>query len=116
MLASYSFGELETPSEQRQALKAMWQATSDILIIVEPGTPAGSGLVRAARAQVGLSYACKDNHCEVSRGMWPLLQCNYCMFHTCMGSFRCISDGSMVLKVVQIIELKKKEDWLVLVI
>ena len=30
----------------------MWQATSDILVIVEPGTPAGSGLVRAARAQV----------------------------------------------------------------
>lgn len=52
MLASYSFGELAGPSEQRQALKAMWQATADILVIVEPGTPAGSGLVRAARAQV----------------------------------------------------------------
>ena len=52
MLVSYSFGELAGPSEQRQALKAMWQATADILVIVEPGTPAGSGLVRAARAQV----------------------------------------------------------------
>lgn len=52
MLASYSFGELSGPREQRQALKAMWQATDDMLVIIEPGTPAGSGLVRAARAQV----------------------------------------------------------------
>ena len=52
-MASYSLGELENAAEQRRALQALWQATADVLVLIEPGTPAGSALVRAARAQVG---------------------------------------------------------------
>lgn len=72
VLASYSFGELATPSEQRQALKAMWQATSDILVLVEPGTPAGSGLIRAARAQVACSTPSLEAGSSCSRS-WILV-------------------------------------------
>lgn len=52
VVASYSLGDLENAAEQRRALKALWQATEDVLVLIEPGTPSGSALIRAARAQV----------------------------------------------------------------
>lgn len=52
VVASYSLGELQSPADQRRALKALWDATADVLVLVEPGTPSGSALVRAARATV----------------------------------------------------------------
>lgn len=52
VIASYSLGELEAPLEQKRALRALWRATADTLVIIEPGTPLSSSLVRAARQQV----------------------------------------------------------------
>lgn len=51
VIASYCLGELE-PLEQQRAVRALWQATGKMLILVEPGTPSSSALVRAARQEV----------------------------------------------------------------
>ena len=55
VVASYSLGELPNAAEQRRALKALWDATEDILVLIEPGTPSGSAFVRSARSQVSCS-------------------------------------------------------------
>lgn len=45
----YVLGELNT-SQRQQLLTQAWQATSRVLLIVEPGTPRGFELILAARA------------------------------------------------------------------
>jgi ribosomal protein RSM22 (predicted rRNA methylase) len=51
VIASYALGEL---SEDRTAaaVNEFWRSTEDLLLIVEPGTPAGFAVVRRARAQL----------------------------------------------------------------
>ncbi|MFN0111518.1 MAG: small ribosomal subunit Rsm22 family protein [Blastocatellia bacterium] len=51
MICSYSLGEIE-PAAAKKILKAAWQATKQILIVVEPGTTKGFETVRAARDQL----------------------------------------------------------------
>ncbi len=51
VLFSYSFGELSS-SARKRILKLAWEATKQVLLIVEPGTPAGFERILAARADL----------------------------------------------------------------
>ncbi|OQW61391.1 MAG: SAM-dependent methyltransferase [Proteobacteria bacterium SG_bin9] len=51
VVASYAIGEMEETG-QRKLVEAMWAKTRGLLVIVEPGTPAGYDRVIAARAQL----------------------------------------------------------------
>lgn len=48
VVASYALGELE-PNDARETLKAAWAAAQTALVVVEPGTMAGFGLIRLLR-------------------------------------------------------------------
>lgn len=47
-IASYALGEL-TPDEQLQVLARVWPSTSQMLVLIEPGTPAGFKRILAWR-------------------------------------------------------------------
>lgn len=51
VIASYAIGELDEAG-QRKLVDAMWAKTKSLLVLVEPGTPAGYDRVIAARAQL----------------------------------------------------------------
>ncbi len=53
VVAAYVVGELADAQERRRVVRALWERTADLLVIVEPGTPIGSANVREARSQVG---------------------------------------------------------------
>ncbi|MGE0670994.1 MAG: small ribosomal subunit Rsm22 family protein [Parachlamydiales bacterium] len=48
VLASFALGEFQEP-DWRKTLLSMWQATRKFLIIIEPGTPRGFGMIRKMR-------------------------------------------------------------------
>jgi ribosomal protein RSM22 (predicted rRNA methylase) len=50
-IACYSLSELD-PGERIGAVDALWRASRAALIVIEPGTPAGFAVVRAARERV----------------------------------------------------------------
>jgi len=52
VVAAYVLGELGGPGERARAVAALWARTGGALVLLEPGTPAGSAAVRDARAQV----------------------------------------------------------------
>ncbi len=51
VIASYVIGELDAASQAGVA-EALWRATTDTLLVVEPGTPAGHARLMALRAQL----------------------------------------------------------------
>ena len=51
VVASYALGEA-SEAEQAGLLRRLWAHTRSFLIIIEPGTPKGSAIVRAARRRV----------------------------------------------------------------
>lgn len=51
VIACYSLNELDM-SQQVAAAKRLWQLSLSMLVIIEPGTPAGFATVRAARAVI----------------------------------------------------------------
>jgi ribosomal protein RSM22 (predicted rRNA methylase) len=51
VIASYAIGEL-APDALAHAADALWAATADVLVVVEPGTPAGFARIRALRAHL----------------------------------------------------------------
>ena len=55
VVATYVLGELGDAKERAAAVAALWARTEGVLVLVEPGTPAGSAAVREARAQSGRS-------------------------------------------------------------
>lgn len=55
MVASYVIGELRSDAERRRVVSALWQRTSGLLVLLEPGTPVGSANIREARSQVPLA-------------------------------------------------------------
>lgn len=52
VVASYALGELLTPSERVTVVRQLWALTSDVLVLIEPGTPQGSRTVRESRAHI----------------------------------------------------------------
>ena len=50
--AGYVLCELGSEEERRRAVEGLWQRTRHMLVLMEPGTPSGSAIVRAARQQV----------------------------------------------------------------
>jgi ribosomal protein RSM22 (predicted rRNA methylase) len=51
VIASYLIGELGE-AERRSLVEAMWAQTRDMLLVVEPGTPAGYARILTARTQL----------------------------------------------------------------
>lgn len=67
----------EIPAEQRAGLLTrLWEATAGVLLLLEPGTPAGFAVVRAARAQLIAAGATvlapcpHDAACPLPPGDW----------------------------------------------
>ena len=52
MVAAYVLSELPTEAERRTIVDQLWAHSSDVIVLVEPGTPTGSANIRQARAQV----------------------------------------------------------------
>ena len=75
ILAGYTFAELPTQARAR-VLSALWNACSGILVIVEPGTPAGYATILACRTQLLAAGArivapCPGNHlCPITAPDW----------------------------------------------
>ena len=51
MVAAYVLVELRGSHERARVVSELWRHTKDVLVLIEPGTPAGSAAVRAARSQ-----------------------------------------------------------------
>jgi ribosomal protein RSM22 (predicted rRNA methylase) len=78
VVLSYSLGEFAS-SQQDRVVRRAWQATRQALLIIEPGTPAGSGRVRRAREQLvgeGANLASPCPH----RGTCPIQLPDWCHF------------------------------------
>lgn len=52
VISSYALGELLTPAERITAVRQLWALTSDVLVLIEPGTPQGSSIMREMRAHI----------------------------------------------------------------
>eukprot|EP00898_Chlorokybus_atmophyticus_P000737 jgi/Chlat1/1664/Chrsp127S01954 len=52
VVASYALGESKSEQERNALVRSLWQRSSQLLVIVEPGTPEGSAVVRKARALI----------------------------------------------------------------
>ena len=53
-MAAYVLVEMRSSHERASVVAELWRHTRDVLILIEPGTPAGSAAIRAARSQVML--------------------------------------------------------------
>jgi len=85
VIASYVLTELEGPKERLAMVKALWDLTSDVLVLIEPGTPVGSANCREARAKLlGIGDSSIDNY---SRGEAHVLL-------PCTHDGRCPLDGT----------------------
>ena len=51
VVLSYSIGEL-SPKYMESAIEAAWKCTQQVLVVIEPGTPAGFERIRKIRAQL----------------------------------------------------------------
>jgi hypothetical protein len=49
---SYALGELVTRDERISTVRQLWSLTGDLLVLIEPGTPEGSSLVREMRTHI----------------------------------------------------------------
>ncbi|KDD74790.1 mitochondrial small ribosomal subunit Rsm22, partial [Helicosporidium sp. ATCC 50920] len=52
VVAAYVLGELPDDAARARLVRDLWRRTQDVLVLVEPGTPAGFRAVAAARAQI----------------------------------------------------------------
>jgi ribosomal protein RSM22 (predicted rRNA methylase) len=78
VVASYLIAEL-SETEQRALAELMWAKTRDILLVIEPGTPAGYARILALRAQLiamGAHVAAPCPH----DGQCPLTAPDWCHF------------------------------------
>src|ERR1700761_4604430 len=78
VVASYLIAEL-SETEQRALAELMWAKTRDILLVIEPGTPAGYARILALRAQLiamGAHVAAPCPHDETC----PLQPPDWCHF------------------------------------
>lgn len=78
VIASYLIGELGE-AERQSLAEAMWAKTSDTLLVVEPGTPAGYGRILALRSQLIAAGAHVAAPCPHDRDC-PLSPPDWCHF------------------------------------
>ena len=78
VIASYLFGELPKP-HVAAAIDAAWQATTGVLLLVEPGTPRGYHLILAARARLIAAGAEPVAPCP-SAAACPIIAPDWCHF------------------------------------
>jgi ribosomal protein RSM22 (predicted rRNA methylase) len=78
VVASYMIGEIDE-AERRALADAMWAKTRGMLLIVEPGTPAGYGRTIALRAQLIAQGAYVAAPCPHD-GPCPLISPDWCHF------------------------------------
>jgi ribosomal protein RSM22 (predicted rRNA methylase) len=75
VVASYALNELK-PAEVASVARSLWAAAGQILVLVEPGTPAGFAVIAAARAalvanQAQIAAPCPGNVvCPVAPPDW----------------------------------------------
>ena len=73
VILAYSAGEIATP------LVRLWQAARVALVIVEPGTPRGFAVIRAARSELLAAGAHMIAPCPAA-GACPILDPDWCHF------------------------------------
>ena len=78
VVASYMIGEIDS-AEQKALAGLMWAKTRDTLLIVEPGTPAGTARILALREQLIASGAHVAAPCPHD-GKCPLQAPDWCHF------------------------------------
>jgi len=78
VVASYMIGEIDE-TERRALIERLWAKTSDTLLVVEPGTPAGYARVIALRARLIASGAHVLAPCPHD-GPCPLAAPDWCHF------------------------------------
>jgi ribosomal protein RSM22 (predicted rRNA methylase) len=78
VVASYMIGEIDS-AEQKKLTELMWAKTRDTLLIVEPGTPAGTARILALRDQLIASGAHVAAPCPHD-GKCPLQAPDWCHF------------------------------------
>ncbi len=79
VVASYMIGEIDN-AEQKTLIELMWAKTRDTLLIVEPGTPAGTARILALREQLIASGAHVAAPCPHD-GKCPLQSTGLVSFH-----------------------------------
>ncbi|KAG6555233.1 hypothetical protein Mapa_003274 [Marchantia paleacea] len=52
VIASYTLGELPTRDDRISVARQLWSYTGDILVLIEPGTPQGSAIIREIRSHI----------------------------------------------------------------
>ena len=80
VIAAYVFAELPEAQAAASALK-LWTATSEMLVIVEPGTPKGFARIRAARDALIKSGAHLIGPCTHANAC-PMIETDWCHFKT----------------------------------
>ena len=78
VIANYTIGEL-APDALAGAAEALWSATGDVLLVVEPGTPAGFAGIRALRAHLIAQGAHALAPCPHDRAC-PIVDPDWCHF------------------------------------
>jgi ribosomal protein RSM22 (predicted rRNA methylase) len=78
VIAAYLLGEL-SPERGANLMRTLWQLTVGVLVIVEPGTPAGFARVRQAREQLLAAGATTLAPCPHGRPC-PMLEPDWCHF------------------------------------
>jgi len=78
VIASYVLGEL--PENERESfVLRLWQVTGDILVIIEPGTPAGSNRIRQVRERLLAEGAKTAAPCPHDKAC-PMPENDWCHF------------------------------------
>lgn len=94
IIASYALGELE-PARRRDLVERLWRDTSGVLTLVEPGTPAGFEVIRAARVVLIASGAHVVAPCPHSLAC-PMANGDWCHFSRRLARSRAHRDAKQV--------------------
>jgi ribosomal protein RSM22 (predicted rRNA methylase) len=86
VIAAYVFAELGLPEAAQAALK-LWQNSSGVLVVIEPGTPQGFARVKAARDIFIKAGAQVVGPCSHS-GACPMAKGDWCHFKTRLARSR----------------------------